>query len=394
MKKRIALLLACLLLLSACGTGTGTGSTATAAAPAADQVARDILSACGRRAEELECVSAAYEGERLDAYIAGLYGLEAGAWDDCAVYRASGANAFEVSVFHLTGAMSGTEVTEALEAYRHGRQGDFFGYEPEQAAIVESSLVALSQGGNYAAVLICEDAGTARTAFYEALDQAVPALADVTPAPTPSPTAAPAAWDTGRPRRARDFDPPNIDDMSLYDNAALLAAWESGSDQGLDEKEKALLARCRELFDEHITEGMSDYEKERAMYAWLTENVEYDWSHYDPEETTPRDSYEPYGAVMNGKAVCLGYATAFQLFMDLLDVACITVVGASFDSTEDHAWNMVCLDGTWYCVDATWDAGRGTWSYFNVTSVWMAETNHQWDYENVPLATAGDGGQP
>ena len=52
------------------------------------------------------------------------------------------------------------------------------------------------------------------------------------------------------------------------------------------------------------------------------------------------------------------------------------------------------LDGAWYCVDVTWnnsyeDMGsddRHTHKYFNVTSDFLREQNHQWDYRNVPEA--------
>ena len=77
---------------------------------------------------------------------------------------------------------------------------------------------------------------------------------------------------------------------------------------------------------------------------------------------------------------------------------CVTVVGASHASTVDHAWNMVRLNGQWYCVDATWDyAYRDKmngceWRYFNVTSDYMARTDHQWDYANTPEATVEDHG--
>ena len=104
---------------------------------------------------------------------------------------------------------------------------------------------------------------------------------------------------------------------------------------------------------------------------------------------------------MNHVAVCLGYATTFQLLMDMAGVECITVVGASSSSQEDHGWNMVRLNGNWYCVDVTWDANRreygysrgreSDWNYFNVTSDYMAG-EHQWDYANVPEAvTRGNG---
>ena len=74
--------------------------------------------------------------------------------------------------------------------------------------------------------------------------------------------------------------------------------------------------------------------------------------------------------------------------MDVLDIECITVVGAGFSSREDHAWNMVKIDGEWYCIDATWDVGSVPrhFQYFNVSSEYMALSDHQWDYEAYPIA--------
>ena len=138
--------------------------------------------------------------------------------------------------------------------------------------------------------------------------------------------------------------------------------------------------------------GMGAYETERAVYRWLTEQVAYDWDHQSFFQTMDPDSSNPYGALVNRKAICLGYASAFQLLMDMSGVECITVVGAAFSSQEDHAWNMVKLDGAWYCVDVTWDdpggGGQAIHRYFNVTSQFMRDTDHQWDYGAVPEATA------
>ena len=103
--------------------------------------------------------------------------------------------------------------------------------------------------------------------------------------------------------------------------------------------------------------------------------------------------------LVGGYGICLGYATTFQLLMDLAGVECITVVGASYGSTSDHAWNLVRLEGEWYAVDPTWNDPTGGENvageagsrlhhrYFNVTSDYLRDTDHQWDYLSVPEAT-------
>jgi transglutaminase/protease-like cytokinesis protein 3 len=195
------------------------------------------------------------------------------------------------------------------------------------------------------------------------------------------------------------YTQPGLDDMTLYDTAPILAAWTSGDTAALSDRDRVILEKCRAVIDQVITADMSDYEKEAAIYCWVTTHGVYDYDHYDPQAELDPDSYNPYGLLTNGKGVCLAFATTFQLFLDLLEVECITVVGASYRSSEDHAWNMVRLDGQWYCVDPTWDLNSwdesmGTYldyvrddcTYFNVTSQYMAETDHQWDYTAVPEA--------
>ena len=188
---------------------------------------------------------------------------------------------------------------------------------------------------------------------------------------------------------------PNIDDMTIYDTSAILAAWDSGDDSTLTPKDRKILNRCREVLGEILTEGMSDYEKETAIYRWVVEHVSYDYDHYDRTAVLSPDSSTPYNPLMSGKGICLGFSVTFQLLMDLAEVECITVIGAANSSLEDHAWNMVRLNGNWYCVDTTWDTGvrQSSWRYFNVTSDYLARHDHQWDYSAVPEATATDKGK-
>ena len=89
----------------------------------------------------------------------------------------------------------------------------------------------------------------------------------------------------------------------------------------------------------------SDYDKEVYVHDALLDLIEYD------EEAGNDQS--AYGAVVNGRAVCAGYAKAFQYIMDELNIPVYYVTGRAEDT--DHAWNIILLDGKYYNVDLTWD---------------------------------------
>lgn len=468
MKRLLALLLCLALLLSAgCSGQENTDDVQPTQSLSAEAVALAILDALELDPEELERTDQAVEAETLNAYLTGYYGLEQGAWEDCAIYRAGGAEALEIAVLCI--ADGGSSALEGLEAYRTAREGDFTGYSPEQAEIVAGSLTAA--WGSYAALLICADAQAARTAFYACLggsesqpapspepssvvsseqpqtespdpseeqtpppsDETEPSSTpdpeDVTPSEEPDPgetqSASPSEpvetppvspdpaqegttpppeepeppeEDAGGPVTYPgriDYVQPGLEDMSIYDTSAIRSAWENEDPSGLSDYDRAIYDKCTQVLEDILLEGMSDYSKELAVYQWLTDSVIYDPDHYDVLTAVDPASYTPYGPLINGKGVCLGFASTFQLLLDLCGVECIIVVGAAFQSSGDHAWNMVRLNGNWYCADATWDYGthRSRWRYFNVTSDAMAQSNHQWDYSRVPEATAQDGGR-
>lgn len=388
MKRVAAFLLFILLLFTGCAPhgsvpepSAPPADSTPQASPTADAVARAVIAACDRDADALRSVAATYTGADLAAYIQNFYGLGADQWADCAIYLCEdAADAFEVTVFRLESGTAPGPVQSVLERYRSGREGDYFGYNPEQAAIIADALTLVTEDVGYAAVLISDAPETALEAFYAALEMEAPIQ-------TPPPE---TEQDYTITKDWQPYTDPNIDDMTVYDTSAILRAWERSDPAGLSEKDAAVYIRCTEIISEVITDGMTDLEKELAIYTWLTANVRYDQRHYQPDAAMPRESFEPYGALIDGKAVCLGAASAFQLFMDMLDIECITVIGAAYHSTEDHAWNMVHLDGKWLCADVTWDLGvRGlqeNFCYFNVSSQYLADTGHQWDYTAYPLA--------
>lgn len=57
----------------------------------------------------------------------------------------------------------------------------------------------------------------------------------------------------------------------------------------------------------------------------------------------------PYGALVKGKAFCMGYARAVSLCMNRLNIPC------AYEVTEQHVWNRVKVNGKWYVEDATYN---------------------------------------
>ncbi len=360
----------------------------------APQLLEAVLAACLDNSTNLERIDTETDEKLLNSYLSEVYGLPRTAWLDAVIVRLGGAAALEVAVIQLTDGTDVEQIDDLLSQYLHQREGDFTGYSPDQAKLVSKGSVV--RQGQYIGLFICQDPDAAAAAFFSALSE------DVSSNPISVGSLAPfdLASDPNYPDRV-PFTQPGQDDMSLYDTSAIILAWKSSDPSMLGDDELAIYRRCQEVLGELLKEDMSDLEKETAIYGWMVQNVNYDYSHQDTIAVTPQASFTPYGGLVNHKAVCLGYATTFQLLMDLAEVECITVVGAAFLSEEDHAWNMVRLNGSWYCVDVTWDANYReqlglnhlNWLYFNVTSDDMALSNHQWDYSAIPEATATDHGQ-
>lgn len=90
------------------------------------------------------------------------------------------------------------------------------------------------------------------------------------------------------------------------------------------------------------------------IHNYLIDHVEYDFSN-----SPDNKKFSIVGAVINGKAVCEGYARTFKYLCDLYDIPCILATGYTEDEFSNqkirHMWNYVRLDNEWYAVDVTWD---------------------------------------
>lgn len=139
---------------------------------------------------------------------------------------------------------------------------------------------------------------------------------------------------------------------------------------------------------ENITPDMDDYDKLKYFHDYLVLNCKND------TESPYGDTV--YGALVQKKALCEGYAKAFSYLCNLVDIENTIVTGTT---TVPHMWNMVKLGGNWYHVDVTWDNPDDAlhaeypdvilYQYFMVTDS-VIENNHTiWTYPSVPPKANG-----
>lgn len=115
-----------------------------------------------------------------------------------------------------------------------------------------------------------------------------------------------------------------------------------------------------------MPDGLSQADQCYWLAEYLVKHVEYYGGYQDGkpksdigtlesgiEIRVSTENYQnPYGALFEGKANCLGYAKAYAALCHEAGIISIPVYGTV--PTGGHAWNMVKLDGKWYHVDTTW----------------------------------------
>ncbi|MCL1828099.1 MAG: DUF4358 domain-containing protein [Oscillospiraceae bacterium] len=392
--KTVIFAITAILFLASCGSAS---KSYTAYSP--DQIAKAIITA-------QDGISALRplmpEDDYFEEYLRNIYRFESDAVDSItagAIRYAEGMAADEIAVFLLSDNASVKYVKDTLTEYKQQREYAFTGYAPEQAAILANGSVV--NNGNYVALLICREPQIAEAVFTACFSDSPPVINEekiISPPPVektpplPEPTQRPAS------DPLHDAEEPPQNDIiveNIFDSDAVLKAWRSGDNTGLSEKSARVLEACLEITGAIIDENMNDFEKETAVNDWIVDWVDYDQEVHSnsPDASPDPDNDNPYGAIINKKAVCSGYSSTFQLLMDMLEIECITVKGSYTATGEEHAWNMVRIDGEWYCTDVTWNdpvGGRGTVAekhrFLNVTSRYMRETKHLWDEASTPVA--------
>jgi hypothetical protein len=94
------------------------------------------------------------------------------------------------------------------------------------------------------------------------------------------------------------------------------------------------------------SEAKTDIEKITYVYDYLESTTIYDSIALEHPEAYQM-SYSAYGAIVNKHCVCSGYASAFKLLMDRLNIPCESVQS----DEKNHIWNMVKINNHWYHLD-------------------------------------------
>lgn len=116
------------------------------------------------------------------------------------------------------------------------------------------------------------------------------------------------------------------------------------------------------------TSGMSKAEIALAIHDYLALHTRYDYT------LTNSNMHNSYGALVNGIAVCQGYALAY---IDLLREVGVESYFVS-SSNLNHGWNVINTESGWYYSDVTWDDPRPNIGEYTNDGDYMGYCQHDY----------------
>lgn len=144
--------------------------------------------------------------------------------------------------------------------------------------------------------------------------------------------------------------------------------------------ENLLDLRLDEILESLSLEDLTEDEQVKLIHDYLIDHITYDTS------INPM-SHTAYGAVIQGDAVCDGYAESFKYLLDKLGFENDIIIGegqedGQFIGSDNHAWNYVVIDDVGYYFDLTWnnddDNQRVKYTYYKKDKQFFEQT-HQWE---------------
>ena len=127
------------------------------------------------------------------------------------------------------------------------------------------------------------------------------------------------------------------------------------------ERKAEVERKLNEIVSAMPTDCNTDTEKSKYIHDYLVNTITY-------KET--QNDQTIYGALIQGKCVCSGYAAAFAALCHRVGVKCWVIEGEGGPSAGQmtpHAWNVAWIDGNCLYTDVTWDdQSKVTYRYFNI----------------------------
>lgn len=193
-------------------------------------------------------------------------------------------------------------------------------------------------------------------------------------------------------RQNKDTDEENVDNENvligggyqILSTKNISDAYISGDSSKLNEEDKKTLELASNVLKEIITEDMSAYDKEKAIYEWICKNIKHDSNGTVAVPDASKSVDRPIGVLQSKNAVCVGYATTFRLLVNMANIDCMIM----HDTGKSHSWNLIRLDDNcWYIVDCYMDAENlnPLYSNFNMDSE-QANGGHDWQKGLFPEA--------
>ena len=115
-----------------------------------------------------------------------------------------------------------------------------------------------------------------------------------------------------------------------------------------EEQIKVIQEKVDSVKNDLIIKGDSDTNNIRRVHDYIINNSVYDTGRSDFNLET-YESDIAYGPLLQGYGICGGYTDAMELFLEEMGIKSYKI------SSEEHIWNALYLDGSWYHLDLTWD---------------------------------------
>jgi len=102
-----------------------------------------------------------------------------------------------------------------------------------------------------------------------------------------------------------------------------------------------------------MDENWSELDKALYLEDWLYGWAAYDYDSLDISSNNFGSGHNAYDAIVHRKAVCEGFAKAYDILMNKAGLFCIVVENEHMGDGAGHAWNLVRINGKYYYVDPT-----------------------------------------